>query len=328
MAVHFTSLNDRPFGIYESSSVAPASVRYYNIGAIGATRAGHERRFGAIDTNALPGSNGKPLPTPAFSTVYGGAAYFGHYVVRRAYFEERDDLSWSVTLRDIFKKYSTGHSDQYMNTVSSDTGIGVDEKIDFLGAKDPEGPTKLYNVMVAMGRWEANARKTTSKHYNAFHTAFQASQALVDEIWYGMRHGVWEAVRDAGYNIEWQDQVEFKFDVDGAPIDTPVVPNPVPAVQPEPKEEELTKGDELVERLMDGDQALTGKLSGARSMIFGGLGVVTNWINNSLVSTGIISENVAVWLTGLVWVLVAAFGFFMVMKFMKFFMAYLNRKVK
>ena len=324
MAVQFTSLNDRPFGVYESSSVAPASVRFYNIGAIGATRAGHEMRFGAIDTNALPGSNGKPLPTPAFSTVYGGAAYFGHYVVRRAYFENGDDLSWSVTLRDIFKKYQTGSSDQYMNTVSQDTGIGVDTPIDFLGAKDADGPLKLYRVMVAMGRWEANGRKPSSKHYEAFNRAYTHTQALVDEMWHGMRHGVWEAVRDGGYTIEWQDQVEFLFDAeDGAPIDTPIKANPVPVT----KEEVLTKGDEIVERLVDGDAALTGKLSGFRSMIFGGLGVVTNWINTSLVTTGVISETMAVWLTGLVWVMVAAFGFFMVMKFMKFFMAYLNRKV-
>jgi len=317
--MQFTSLKNRPFGIYESSSVAPASVRFYNIGAIGATRAGHENRFGAIDTNALPGSNGKPLPTPAFSTIYGGAAYFGHYVVRRAYFENRDDMSWSVTLRDIFKKYQTGSSDQYMNTVSTDTGIGVDEAIDFLGAKDADGPLKLYRVMVAMGRWEANARKETSKHFEAFNRTYQVNQSLVDELWWGMRHGVWEAVRDAGYNIEWQNTETYFDTKTGMPLSN----EPVPVK----KEEELTKGDELVERLMDGDQAISGKLSGARSMIFGGLGVVTNWINNSLVSTGVITENVAVWLTGLVWVLIAAFGFFMVMKFMKFFMAYLNRKV-
>jgi hypothetical protein len=322
MSVNFTSLNNRPFDVNASSSEAPASVRYYNIGAIGASRAGHELRFGAMNAKDLPGSNGKPLSTPVFSTIYGGAAYFGHYVVRRAYFENRDDMSWSVTLRDIFKKYQTGSSDQYMNTVSSDTGIGVDEAIDFLGAKDADGPLKLYRVMVAMGRWEANARKETSKHFEAFNRTYQVNQSLVDELWWGMRHGVWEAVRDAGYNIDWQS-TETYFDANtGQPLNVKT-PEPMPV-----KKEELTKGDELVERLMDGDQALTGKLSGFRSMIFGGLGVVTNWINNSLVATGVISENVAVWLTGLVWVLVAAFGFFMVMKFMKFFMAYLNRKVK
>ena len=320
MSVNFPSLNNRPFDVNASSSEAPASVRYYNIGAIGASRAGHELRFGAMNAKDLPGSNGKPLSTPVFSTIYGGAAYFGHYVVRRAYFENRDDMSWSVTLRDIFKKYQTGSSDQYMNTVSSDTGIGVDEAIDFLGAKDADGPLKLYRVMVAMGRWEANARKETSKHFEAFNRTYQANQSLVDELWWGMRHGVWEAVRDAGYNIDWQN-TETYFD---AKTGMPLSNEP----QPVKKEEELTKGDELVERLMEGDQAISGKLSGARSMIFGGLGVVTNWINNSLVSTGVISESVAVWLTGLVWVLVAAFGFFMVMKFMKFFMAYLNRKIK
>lgn len=324
MSVKFHSLK-RPYSQNDKS--VPASVRLYNIGAIGGSRAKHEKRFGAIDSTKLPGSDGNPLSTPCFTTIYGGGAYFGHYVVRRAYFENRDDMSWSVTLRDIFNKYATGDSDTYMNTVSEDTGIGVDEPIDFLGAKDDRGPAKLYWVMLAMGRWEANARKETSKGYDAFQKVYLETQDLTDELWYGMRHGVWEAVRDAGYSIEPQE-TEYSFDANGKPLTKTWIPPQNTSRTPEnarvggvKEHSTTTKGKTKLEEIVEKDAAISGKLSGSRSMLTGGLALLGNWISSSGSKTGLLTENQTVWLTGFVWALVFAFGFFFAMKLLKLWVA-------
>jgi len=318
----------RPYKVNDKS--VPASVRLYNIGAIGSSRAKHEKRFGAIDSTSLPGSNGKPLSTPCFSTIYGGAAYWGHYIVRRCYFENQDDLSWNVTLRDIFKKYSTGDSDTYMNTVSKDIGVGVDDPIDFLGAKDDKGPAKLFWVMYAMGRWEANARKPSSKGYEPFEKVYSGNQQLIDEMWYGMRRGVWEAVRDAGYNIETQP-TEFDFDESGNPTmvvqNRPQVPQDAhqsPSNISPMDNHRKTKLEEVVEK----DKAISGPLSGSRTILSGIILLITNFFNGTLTETGVLSETQQIWLTGFFWATVSAFVFFLFMKLLRLYVTHQADKNK
>lgn len=174
----------------------PASVRLRNIGAIGASRDNHEARFGAIDTATLPASDGSQLPTPAFNSVYGGAAYYGHYVIRRA-----EVKPGQTNIAAIMKAYSTGNSDTYGNTVARDAGLGMYEVIDLWG--DPAGYLRLYQVMVAMGKWEAGARSSAAPGYEAFNIVYDLSdQAVIDELFWGMIHGLREAWRDDGYSIE------------------------------------------------------------------------------------------------------------------------------
>ena len=185
-----------PWAYSEYDKSVPASVRLRNIGAIGSSRDNHEARFGALDAQTLPASDGTDLPTPAFSSVYGGAAYWGHYVIRRA--EIKPGV---VSIAYIMKAYSTGHADTYGNTVARDSAIGLYEGIDLW--QDPEGYLKLYRVMVSMGKWEAGARSTSAPGYEAFSITYNLSdQAVVDELYWGMVHGLREAWRDKGYTIE------------------------------------------------------------------------------------------------------------------------------
>lgn len=345
MSLVLKSFKNRAFAANVSSSVATPSVRFYNIGAIAKDSKGRYTNYGAIASSDLPGSNGRPLATPVFSTVYGGAAYWGDYIARRVYFNDfsRDDGTWNVTLREIFKKYSTGHSDSYMNTVSKDTGIGVDEPINFMANNDPQGMTKLFNVMVAMGRWEGDARGGNKAHTEAFNKAYMTESAK-NELWYGMRHGLYESIRSAGYTIE-KDGYEIPFDENAAPIydkeldilsrevwketfpeddyDTGL---PIEEAVESPQTGGSSKGDELVKSIIEGDQAIMGRLAGWRSMITGGMALFTNWMNTSLVSTGLIDQNTSNIITGGVWVLIFAFGFFMAMKLLRYFFKYLETR--
>jgi len=185
-----------PWAYSEYDKSVPASVRLRNIGAIGSSRDNHEARFGALDAQTLPASDGTDLPTPAFSSVYGGAAYWGHYVIRRA--EIKPGV---VSIASIMKAYSTGATETYGNTVSRDSSVGLYEGIHLW--QDPEAYLKLYRVMVSMGKWEAGARSTSAPGYEAFSTTYNLSdQAVVDELYWGMVHGLREAWRDNGYTIE------------------------------------------------------------------------------------------------------------------------------
>ena len=60
-----------------NNSAPPASIRFYNPGAIAARTSdeGH-KLLGAIETSDLPGSDGKPLPTAAFAKPEDGVAYY------------------------------------------------------------------------------------------------------------------------------------------------------------------------------------------------------------------------------------------------------------
>lgn len=184
-----------PWAYQINDRSVPASVRLRNIGAIGATRDGHEFRFGALDAFDLPASDGSTLPTPVFAHVYGGAAYWGHFVVRRAYHG-----GGYTTIGSIMEAYSTGHSEAYERTISKETGIGIEEHIDLW--RDPHCYVKLYNIMLSMGRWEAGARSPGHPNYDAFHIVYNTNdQAVVDELYYGMVHGIREAFRDRGFKI-------------------------------------------------------------------------------------------------------------------------------
>ena len=229
-----------PWAYSEYDKSVPASVRLRNIGAIGSSRDKHEARFGALDAQTLPASDGTDLPTPAFSSIYGGAAYWGHYVIRRA--EVQPGVT---TIAAIMKAYSTGHADTYGNTVVRDSGIGMYEGIDLW--RDPEGYLKLYRVMLAMGKWEAGARSSSAPGYEAFNIVYNlADQAVVDELYWGMTHGLREAWRDQGFTIE-------------------VTPEEMTWVAPEEPQVVLEEEDES-------DPLING-VTGWRTVITGALGI-------------------------------------------------------
>ena len=235
-----------PWVFSEYDKSVPASVRLRNIGAIGSSRDNHEARFGAFDAQSLPASDGTDLPTPAFSSVYGGAAYWGHWVIRRA------EIKSGVTnISQIMKKYSTGNADTYGNTVARDSGLGLYEDIDLW--RDPKGYLKLYRVMVAMGKWEAGARSSSAPGYEAFSLVYNLSdQAVVDELYWGMVHGMREAWRDQGYTIEVTPEEVFIYEAPEAPVE----------------EDE----DEPSDPLING-------LSGWRTVISGGLGILATFFS-------------------------------------------------
>lgn len=189
-------LNTGPWKYSEFDRGIPASVRLRNIGAIGASRDNHEARFGALGSQELPASDGSRLPTPAFRHVYGGAAYWGHYVFRRASLKPG-----ATSIENIMQAYQTGHSGTYGDTVARDSGLGRYEVIDVWHGD--HGYHKLWRVMIAMGKWEAGARNKRSPGYQAFNDVYNLSdQAVVNELFWGMVHGCREAWRDEGYTIE------------------------------------------------------------------------------------------------------------------------------
>ena len=233
-----------PWAYSEYDKSVPASVRLRNIGAIGSSRDNHEARFGALDAQTLPASDGTDLPTPAFSSVYGGAAYWGHYVIRRA--EIKPGV---VSIASIMKAYSTGAAETYGNTVSRDSSVGLYEGIHLW--QDPEAYLKLYRVMLAMGKWEAGARSTSAPGYEAFNTVYNlADQAVVDELYWGMVHGLREAWRDKGYTIE-------------------VSPEEMTWVAPEEPQVVLEEEDES-------DPLING-VTGWRTVITGALGILATF---------------------------------------------------
>ena len=185
-----------PWAYSVHDKTVPASVRLRNIGAIGSSKGKHERRFGALSAQDLPASDGTILPTPAFAHVYGGAAYWGHYVIRRA-FDERGFTSIAM----IMDAYATGHSATYKKTISRDVNINSEEQI--LLFEDEQAYHKLYRIMIAMGRWEAGARHPSAPGYEAFHIVYNLDdQLVVDELFWGMVHGIREGLRDRGYKIK------------------------------------------------------------------------------------------------------------------------------
>ena len=216
-----------PWAYSEYDKSVPASVRLRNIGAIGSSRDNHEARFDALDAQTLPASDGSDLPTPAFSTVYGGCSYWGHYVIRRA-----SSKPGVTSIAEIMKAYSTGHSDVYGNTVARETDLGLYEGIDLW--RDPDGYRKLYSVMLAMGRWEAGARSVHGPGYEAFNIVYnQQDQAVIDEMYWGMVHGLREGWRDAGYVIEATPEEPWVYETPKIPVEEVKETKQVSSVSPE-----------------------------------------------------------------------------------------------
>lgn len=279
--------------IYDLNDTSvPASVRLRNLGAIGATQANHEARFGAIDTRSLPASDGSQLPTPAFSSIYGGAAFWGHWVIRRA------EIKPGVTnIANILKKYATGNADTYGNTVARDSGIGMYEDIDLW--RDPKGYLKLYDVMIAMSKWEAGARSSSAPGYEAYHTVYNLSdQAVVDELYWGLVHGMREAWRDQGYTIEVTPEEVFIYEAPEAPV-----------------EEDEAEPDPLINGL-----------AGWRTVISGGLGILATFFTTVFDIFGLENAEKLGSVTAQVFIALAAL--FLILKFWKRFEKILKRGVK
>jgi len=272
----------------------PASVRLRNPGAIGSTRDNHEARFGAIDVTSLPASDGSRLPTPAFETIYGGAAYWGHYVIRRA-----EIRPGQTNIAEIMKAYSTGHSDAYGNSVARDSGLGLYEMIDLWA--DPQAYLKLYRVLIAMSKWEAGARSVHGPGYEAYSMVYNLDdQAVVDELYYGMVHGLREAWRDKGYTIE-------------------VTPEEMTYVAPEPEPQEVVEEDD------DSDPLING-VSGWRTVITGALGIVATFFSTLFDLLGFENAEKLGSVTAQVFIALAVL--FLVLKFWKRFEGILKKGIK
>ena len=288
-----------PWAYSEYDKSVPASVRLRNIGAIGSSRDNHEARFGALDAQTLPASDGTDLPTPAFSSVYGGAAYWGHWVIRRA------EIKPGVTnIAQIMKKYATGNSDVYGNTVARDSGLSMYEDIDLW--RDPKGYLKLYDVMIAMGKWEAGARSSSAPGYEAFNIVYNLSdQAVVDELYWGMVHGLREAWRDQGYTIEV------------TPEEMTYVPPAAPTVEAplETPSEEVEEKDPLINGL-----------SGWRTVISGGLGILATFFATLFDVLGFENAEKLGSVTAQVFIGLAIL--FLILKFWKRFERIIKRGVK
>ena len=161
----------------------PASVRSYNIAAIGARSDNAQDRFGAFDSIDLPASDGSTLSTPAFRTRAGGAAYYGHWVKNQA-----TDEQGNTSIGQIIRAYGTGNPDDYLNYVSQSTGISPSEPINI---NTSAGQDKLFDVMLAQGRWEAGATREGSPGFDSFNQTYDLSNPLVgDELLSGLYAGV------------------------------------------------------------------------------------------------------------------------------------------
>ena len=133
------------------NSAPPASVRFYNPGAVAARTSddGH-KLLGAIETSNLPGSDGKPLPTAAFAKPEDGVAYYGYFIQAR--------VGDQPTIDKIMKAYATGHPDAYKKYIKSETGIDTTQVLD---------DDQLASVARAMFKWESGGTKPYSMNDQA-----------------------------------------------------------------------------------------------------------------------------------------------------------------
>jgi hypothetical protein len=165
-------------------------------------------------------------------------------VIRRA------EIKPGVTnIATILKKYATGNADVYGNTVARDSGLSMYEDIDLW--RDPKGYLKLYDVMIAMSKWEAGARSSSAPGYEAYHLVYNLSdQAVVDELYWGLVHGLREGWRDQGYTIEVTPEEVFIYEAPEAPVE----------------EDEVEQSDPLINGV-----------SGWRTVISGSLGILATF---------------------------------------------------
>jgi len=121
-----------------NSKAAPASVRFYNPGAVGArTDKGHNL-LGAVETSDLPGSDGNALSTAAFETPEDGIAYYGYFIQAR--------VGDKPTIDKIMTAYATGHPESYKKYIKGKTGLDADKELD---------DDQLASVARAMFEWES-----------------------------------------------------------------------------------------------------------------------------------------------------------------------------
>ena len=134
-----------------NNSAPPASIRFYNPGAIAARTSddGH-KLLGAIETSDLPGADGKPLPTAAFAKPEDGVAYYGYFIQAR--------VGDQPTIDKIMKAYATGHPDAYKKFIKSETGIDTTQVLD---------DDQLASVAKAMFKWESGGTKPYSMNDQA-----------------------------------------------------------------------------------------------------------------------------------------------------------------
>lgn len=337
------SNTNRIYGLNAHHRIAAAATRFYNIGAIGAANAGHHKKFGVLNSETLVGSDGKPIKTPVFSSVYGGCAYFGHYIVRRVM--ERMDIldpdfkqDFAVNLKSIFKAYSTGNTSSYMNYVKRQTGLNENEAIDVWGNTDKHGPSKLYKVMIAMGRWEAAATSKSDNpndtRFEAFEATYLGSQKRINETWYGMIHGIYTRARETGSVIEWNDDFEVKFDDNGQPIYVVDYETETESTSRRvwgdtfPNDDYETgerKKDELPD-VVKNDSAVNGTGAGSRTMLTGAGALILDFIQKTFSKTGNMDEDTQILIQGIVFMLIVAAGFFFVMKLIRIGTGMVNKK--
>ena len=134
-----------------NNSAPPASIRFYNPGAIAARTSddGH-KLLGAIETSDLPGADGKPLPTAAFAKPEDGVAYYGYFIQAR--------VGDQPTIDKIMKAYATGHPDAYKKFIKSETGIDTTQVLD---------DDQLASVAKAMFKWESGGTQAYSMNDQA-----------------------------------------------------------------------------------------------------------------------------------------------------------------
>lgn len=134
-----------------NNSAPPASIRFYNPGAIAARTSddGH-KLLGAIETSDLPGADGKPLPTAAFAKPEDGVAYYGYFIQAR--------VGDQPTIDKIMKAYATGHPESYKKFIKSETGIDTTQVLD---------DDQLASVAKAMFKWESGGTQPYSMNDQA-----------------------------------------------------------------------------------------------------------------------------------------------------------------
>lgn len=134
-----------------NNSAPPASIRFYNPGAIAARTSddGH-KLLGAIETSDLPGADGKPLPTAAFAKPEDGVAYYGYFIQAR--------VGDQPTIDKIMKAYATGHPDAYKKYIKSETGLDTNQVLD---------DDQLASVAKAMFKWESGGTQPYSMNDQA-----------------------------------------------------------------------------------------------------------------------------------------------------------------
>ena len=123
----------------------PASIRFYNPGAIGNRSDKAHIGFGALASSDLPGSDGNPLATPAFETPEDGVAYYGYFIQAR--------VGDKPTIDDIITAYATGHPEGYTDHIIKRTGLDPTTELN---------EDELASVARAMFEWEAGGTNPDS----------------------------------------------------------------------------------------------------------------------------------------------------------------------